>query len=96
MTQMGARYVTPWSFCKSRAFRSGYEDCRRGRAPAFGAWGEWDVAYEIGRQTAVFLTAEGADLGPIPTASKISPEDVAWLRDASRRLFSSGLPDDAA
>ena len=89
MAQSSVKYVRPSTFCKSKAFRQGYEDYRNGKAARFGEWGADDAAYELGRQSAATLIAQGDVLRIIPVKTKISPNDLKWLvaacLDAQRR-----------
>ena len=80
MNIRGVKQVRPRTFCKSRAFRAGYDDARKGKPPRFDIWGEWDVAYERGRQVACHARARGEGIREIPVRSKIAPDDLMWLK----------------
>ncbi|AXQ94008.1 hypothetical protein LV780_09485 [Cereibacter azotoformans] len=87
MAQVGAKHVRPTTFCKTEAYRQGYEDYRLGRPPAFGQWSGNDIAYETGRQAAALAVAKGQDLRPIPVKGKIASHDVMHLVDLGKALF---------
>ncbi len=79
MSQTHSRRMTERAFCRSIAFRSGYEDRRTDATPRFGEWGNRSIAYERGRQAAAFAQAAGFAVRPIPTDKRISDQDLAWL-----------------
>ena len=86
MGNVSGRHVTPYTFCKSRAFRAGWEDYRLHRPARFDDWGTWGIAYEKGRQSAA-LAASNDQLIPVPDKSKIQPEQVMLLKHWSMRLL---------
>lgn len=85
MGNLGGRHITPHTFCKSRAFRAGWEDYRLGRPVRFDEWGDGIICYEKGRQCAALAAREGY-LTAVPDKSRIKPGQVLVLRQWLQRL----------
>ena len=85
MGNLSGRQIRPYSFCKSRAFRAGWEDYRKGREPRFDEWGDGIICYEKGRQCAAMAAREG-NLTAVPDKSRIRPGQVRVLKHWLQRL----------
>lgn len=62
MAQLVNNWVTARDMVRSRAWRTGYESFRLGRAPEFTGRRSKVLAYEYGRLTAAYLKGQGAQL----------------------------------
>ena len=79
MSQTRTKGMGPTAFCRSKAFRSGYEEFRTGKPPRFGEWGNREIAYETGRQVAALVFGSNLPLRAIPVARQVPTDDVDWL-----------------
>ena len=92
MTNVRERGHPPERFCRARAFREGYEDYRLGRDPRFIHLAPRDAHYELGRQTAAFISGCGGTLRPIETRRKVPPEDFRWLMVGAASMVAETGP----
>jgi len=86
-TQVKTKKTTLRSVVKSRAFRDGIEHYRKGKAPAFDAFGEdtneaW--AYERGRLFAAWARSRGEAIPRAFVNRKLSWQFVDMAHDAHR------------
>ena len=88
MSQLRNRWITAEDMVRSRAWRRGYHDFRRGEPPDFDARGSQALAYEYGRQTAAYLTGQGCDLPRVTPHWPINDRHAEMLACALLRCVT--------
>lgn len=102
MPQVANNWITAQDMVRSRAWRHGYEDFRRGAPLDYSGHRSKALAYEYGRLTAAYLRSRGWQLIRISTTRPISdvyvPDLAAALVECSKLQAAdwivAGTPGD--
>ena len=84
MSQHRDNWITARDMVRSRAWRHGYEDFRRGAALDYAGHRSKTLAYEYGRLTAAYLQSEGHRLVRV---SPTRPINEAYVRALTSALL---------